>query len=86
MEKKYGKIVINFFKWYNGALSPYNGALTQVYTAISPDIEEKNLRGQYFAPIAKHTPLDKDCPEITDSMRERLWTKSEELTGIKSSI
>lgn len=86
MEKKYSKLVVQFFKWYNGALSPYNGALTQVYTAISPEIEEKNYRGQYFVPIAKHRNLDPNAPEITEEMRTKLWEISEQMTGVKFDV
>lgn len=34
-------------------LKPKQGALTQLYLATSPEIEEGDVRGRYFIPIAK---------------------------------
>lgn len=34
------------------AMMPETGALTQLYLATSPEIENKDIRGRYFAPIA----------------------------------
>lgn len=34
------------------AMTPETGALTQLYLATSPEIENKDIRGRYFAPIA----------------------------------
>lgn len=35
------------------AKTPENGALTQLYAATSPEIEEKNYKGIYFVPVSK---------------------------------
>lgn len=34
-------------------MKPKQGALTQLYLATSPEIEERDVRGRYFIPIAK---------------------------------
>eukprot|EP00494_Astrolonche_serrata_P016423 UN16588 len=37
--------------------APETAALTQLYTAISPDIVNNDIRGKYFHPIARmNTP------------------------------
>lgn len=33
-------------------IKPEEGALTQLYLATSPEVEEKNIKGQYFVPFA----------------------------------
>jgi hypothetical protein len=37
-------------KVYNAliAITPEKGALTQLYLATSPEVEEKNIRGEYY--------------------------------------
>jgi len=59
------------------ALSPEKGALTQLYAATSPEIEEKNYRGEYFVPIAKReTPSEfSRNPELA----KKLWSFTEDL-------
>jgi len=34
-------------------LTPYQGCLTSLYAATSPEIKEKEIRGRFFQPIAK---------------------------------
>jgi NAD(P)-dependent dehydrogenase (short-subunit alcohol dehydrogenase family) len=34
-------------------MKPKEGALTQLYLATSPEIEDQDVRGRYFIPIAK---------------------------------
>ena len=77
---------MKLFKWWNGALSLQDGALTQLYVACSPEIEEKNLRAQYFVPIAQQSPLDSKAPKITQEMKTKLWELSEDLTKIKYEL
>ncbi|KAI8803535.1 hypothetical protein BJ742DRAFT_777143 [Cladochytrium replicatum] len=58
-----------------------DGALTQVYAATSPEIEEKDYRGQYFVPfgkLAKPSRLSED-----KELRDRLWELSEQLAREK---
>lgn len=33
--------------------TPEKGALSQLYLATSPEVEERDLRGRYFVPVAK---------------------------------
>ncbi|EME27370.1 protochlorophyllide reductase [Galdieria sulphuraria] len=66
-----------------------NGALTSLYVATSPDIEEKNIRGAYFKPSAT-LPAPFIRPAIcTPSSKARdaklatsLWELSERLVGL----
>ncbi|GJQ13095.1 hypothetical protein GpartN1_g4886.t1 [Galdieria partita] len=66
-----------------------NGALTSLYVATSPDIEEKNVRGAYFKPSAT-LPAPYVRPAIcTPSAKARdaklatnLWELSEKLVGL----
>ena len=73
-------------KVVNSALNVHDGALTQLYVACSPEIEKNEQRAQYFIPIAKHSELDPKAPAITQEMRTKLWTISEELTGVKFDV
>lgn len=57
--------------------TPYQGALTSLYVATSPDIREQNLRGRFFIPIAKLSQakgLAKDIERQKD-----VWELSERL-------
>lgn len=40
--------IVNLF-----AYSSENGALTQIYASVDPEIKDKNLTGKYFVPVAK---------------------------------
>lgn len=86
VERKYSKTIIRFFKWWNGALSVQDGALTQLYCAVSPEIVQKNYQGEYFVPIAQRSDLDKSAPKVTKEMQQKLWDVSQELTGVQFGI
>ncbi|CAE7623517.1 TIC32, partial [Symbiodinium pilosum] len=59
-------------------LTPPRGAITQLYLATSPDIEDKGIRGQYYRPQA----LRRDPPSFsTEELEERLWSISEKLVS-----
>ncbi|KAF9022087.1 hypothetical protein BGZ52_001225, partial [Haplosporangium bisporale] len=59
-----------------GAISVEDGALTQLYCATSPEVQNKNIRGKFFIPIAHE--LD-PMPEVeSKELQEQLWTYSEE--------
>lgn len=51
----FGNLVDKACQWTKGmvATTPKVGALTQLYLATSPEIENKDIRGRYFIPIAK---------------------------------
>ncbi|KAG0055391.1 hypothetical protein BGZ83_008783 [Gryganskiella cystojenkinii] len=58
-------------------LTPERGALTQLYAATSPQIENNDWRGQFFIPIGQKvdpSPLTED-----KDLQERLWAYSEDL-------
>ena len=58
------------------AQSPARGALTQLYVATSPEIEEHGHRGQYFVPVAR---LQQRLPDYAqdEATEERLWEWTE---------
>ncbi|KFH63135.1 hypothetical protein MVEG_11172 [Podila verticillata NRRL 6337] len=57
------------------AVKPEVGALTQLYCATSPEIEERNCRGKYFIPIAHE--LDPTPIAFDEELQERLWSWTE---------
>jgi len=57
--------------------TPYDGALTTLYVATSPEIRERRWQGRYFVPIAKlgeARGLAKDMKRQSD-----VWELSERL-------
>ncbi|KAF9103358.1 hypothetical protein BGX29_003450 [Mortierella sp. GBA35] len=63
------------------AVTPEVGALTQLYLATSPEVEEKDIRGRYFIPVAKEiqpSPYARD-----EELQEKLWAFSERLVREK---
>ncbi|KAJ8322902.1 hypothetical protein BDV3_006815 [Batrachochytrium dendrobatidis] len=60
------------------ALTPKQGALTQLYLATSPDISDQGISGKYFIPFGKEsddcTPFAKD-----DDLAEKLWEWSQNI-------
>ncbi|CAG8788869.1 16327_t:CDS:2, partial [Dentiscutata erythropus] len=57
-------------------LSPDDGALTQLYCATSPEIEEKNFRGLYFVPFGEvNEPLTAQAKD--EELAKKLWDFSE---------
>ncbi|KAJ3116631.1 hypothetical protein HDU96_009186 [Phlyctochytrium bullatum] len=60
---------------------PDDGALTQLYCSFSPEIVEKNYRGQYFVPTAKlATP---SAYALDDALATKLWEWSENIVAQK---
>ncbi|KAI8820669.1 short chain dehydrogenase [Fimicolochytrium jonesii] len=75
----YGKLVGTLFDGIGALflLTPYKGALTQIYAAGSTEIETNNVRAQYLWPIAKigePTALAKD-----QERADNLWNLSEKI-------
>ncbi|CAG8784341.1 21460_t:CDS:2 [Cetraspora pellucida] len=62
--------VINLF-----LLTPDDGALTQLYCATSPEIEEKNYRGKYFIPFGELGETSDHAKN--EEMAKKLWDFSE---------
>ncbi|KAF9132464.1 hypothetical protein BGW39_000101 [Mortierella sp. 14UC] len=57
------------------------GALTQLYLATSPEVEEKDIRGRYYVPIAKE--IQPSSYARDEELQEKLWTYSENLVEEK---
>ncbi|KAK3844473.1 MAG: hypothetical protein J3R72DRAFT_438125 [Linnemannia gamsii] len=57
------------------------GALTQLYLATSPEVEEKDVRGRYYVPIAKE--IQPSSYARDEELQEKLWTYSENLVKEK---
>jgi len=62
------------------AISPQDGALTSVYLATSPAVED--ISGGYFA---RQKPAASSLPSQDEKTARRLWQVSEELTGLPRS-
>ncbi|KAF9431770.1 hypothetical protein BGZ76_011723 [Entomortierella beljakovae] len=62
-------------------ISAERGALTQLYCATSPEIENRNVRGKFFIPIGNEIRTN----PIMDSVerQEKLWRLSEEIVKQK---
>jgi len=56
---------------------PEDAALTQLYTAVSPDIFEHGISGKYFHPIARETAPSKASKNVQN--QRELWSWSEEM-------
>ncbi|KAG0336856.1 hypothetical protein BG004_007879 [Podila humilis] len=59
------------------ALTPDVGVLTQLYCATSPEIQNKDIRGEYFIPIANI--LDPNPIAFDEDLQERLWSWTENI-------
>ncbi|KAG0376785.1 hypothetical protein BGX24_007228 [Mortierella sp. AD032] len=57
------------------------GVLTQVYLATSPEIENKEIRGRYFGPIANE--IEPSTYARNEQLQEELWAYSEKLVNEK---
>ncbi|KAF9290153.1 hypothetical protein BGZ88_007460 [Linnemannia elongata] len=59
------------------AMAPKEGALTQLYCATSPEVENKDLRGRFFIPYG----VESKCNPLAEreDLQEKLWEVSEEL-------
>ncbi|KAF9303811.1 hypothetical protein BGZ74_003003 [Mortierella antarctica] len=62
-------------------MAPEDGALTQLYCATSPEIENKDIRGKYFIPIANE--LDPNPIAFDEDLQERLWSWTENIVREK---
>jgi len=73
-------MVDSFFQNFEdfALMTPNQGALTQLYLATSPEIEEKEIRGQYFYPQAR---LIRPPKFATEAAEEELWALSEKLVA-----
>ncbi|CAJ0871523.1 3562_t:CDS:10 [Entrophospora sp. SA101] len=78
----WGKLAIPFVKLLSlASLTPNDGALTSLYCATSPEIEEKNLRGKYFIPFGvESSPTNNGKDE---ELAKKLWQFTDDLVNEK---
>ncbi|CAG8538111.1 11951_t:CDS:2 [Dentiscutata erythropus] len=62
-------------------ISPEDGALTQLYCATSPEIEEKNLRAKYFVPYGELGETNAQAKD--EELAKQLWEFSEKFVKEK---
>lgn len=61
------------------------GALTQLYLATSPEVEEKKIQGEYYSPIARRS-MDLINPlALNEDLAEELWNYSQRVVDEKIS-
>ncbi|CDH50198.1 retinol dehydrogenase 12 [Lichtheimia corymbifera JMRC:FSU:9682] len=63
-------------------ITPELGALTQLYLATSPDVETKDIKGQYYVPYAKPSTPNYYCR--SDKNAKELWDYTEKLLKEKA--
>jgi NAD(P)-dependent dehydrogenase (short-subunit alcohol dehydrogenase family) len=61
--------------------SPIEGALTQLYAATSPKVDELDIKGQYLVPVAQIGEKSKFAQD--EELAKKLWTWSVELIESK---
>ena len=66
---------------YPFTLSPEEGALTSLHLAASPDAE--GVSGKYYV---KSKPASSTAASYDVADQARLWTLSEELTGVAGAV
>ncbi|CAH1757429.1 14547_t:CDS:2 [Entrophospora sp. SA101] len=78
----WGRWVVPFLNLVNYALlTPDDGALTTLYCATSPEIEEKNFHGKYFIPFGVESlPGDNGKDE---ELAKKLWQFTDDLVNEK---
>ncbi|KAF9547953.1 hypothetical protein EC957_007466 [Mortierella hygrophila] len=64
--------------------SAEEGALTQLYLATSPEIENRDATGQYFIPIANEIQPSRYARD--EELQQKLWTLSENLAREKINV
>ncbi|CAG8787626.1 14811_t:CDS:2, partial [Dentiscutata erythropus] len=64
-------------------ISPEDGAITTLYCATSPEIEEKNYHGKYFDPYGIEG--EKSSYTENEDLAKRLWEFTENLINEKLS-
>ncbi|CAG8701136.1 367_t:CDS:2 [Cetraspora pellucida] len=67
-----------FFEY---SISPDDGAITTLYCATSPEIEEKNYRSKYFEPFGNES--EKSTYAQDENLAKRLWEYTEDLINEK---
>ena len=80
-----GKMIYQFIKNFiaKTAWDSETASLTQIYTAVSPEIQEKNIKAGYFHPIARS--VSKLNVLATSENAAKLWKSTEDLLNSKLS-
>ncbi|CAG8461422.1 5700_t:CDS:2 [Dentiscutata erythropus] len=65
----------------SSSISSEDGAITTLYCATSPEIEEKNFRGKYFEPFGVES--EKSSFAQDDDLAKRLWDFTENMINEK---
>jgi len=60
-------------------MEPRQGAVTQLYLATSPEVESKDIRGQFYRPQATRAIVPP--PLLSVEMEDHLWNLSESLVA-----
>ncbi|KAJ3254220.1 hypothetical protein HK103_007465 [Boothiomyces macroporosus] len=68
------------------ALTPDQGALTQLYCATSEDIEKENIRNKFFVPIASMVEPELEDLASDEKLADQLWEYSENLVKEKLGL
>ena len=78
-----GKMIYQFIKNFiaKTAWGSETASLTQIYTAVSPEIQEKNIKASYFHPIAR--PVSNLNALATSKNAEKLWESTQDLLDSK---
>lgn len=74
----FGRLITSILKPF--FLTPEQGAETAIYLATSPEVE--NVTGKYFY---KKKAVPSSSASYDSATAERLWSLSEEMTGIKKA-
>ncbi|KAH6583183.1 hypothetical protein BASA50_000983 [Batrachochytrium salamandrivorans] len=88
VESSYGSWIapiMDFVKYF-AALSPQDGALTQLYVSTSPDIVSKGIKDAYFIPIAHDSPSNLTELAKSADLADKLWDYSEKLVKEKLAV
>jgi len=82
----FGKKLYQFIKKVvaDVAWDSETASLTQLYTAVSPEIHDKNIKATYFHPIARS--VTRTSILATSENAEKLWKKTEELLRSKGML
>ncbi|KAI8062896.1 hypothetical protein BC940DRAFT_308002 [Gongronella butleri] len=68
-------------RFLSGSIKPDQGALTQLYVAVSPEIEQKELTGEYFVPIAKLS--SSNSGSRNEAHATELWNYTQDILSEK---
>eukprot|EP00667_Euglena_gracilis_P017314 EG_transcript_18234 len=76
-----GPVLRWVFEWIvePSLMSVQDGALTPLYAATHPDVEVRQISGQYFVPVAQQKPPSHHAQNTT--LQRLLWDHSERLTS-----